>query len=90
VQHLRALGYEEGRKLHIDYVQLDTTNIDRSLSMAAELAGRGVDAVRADIDDPTLPPPPSFNRFQDAQDAPRAEREQTIGRDTKGAKTSFI
>jgi hypothetical protein len=64
-------------------VQLDTTNTDRSLSVAAELAGRGVDAVRADIDDPTLPLPPSFNRFQDA-------REQTIRRDTKGAKTSFI
>ena len=61
VKHLRALGYEEGRKLQIDYVQLDTTNTDRSLSMAAELAGRGVDAVRADIDDPTLPLPPSFN-----------------------------
>src|ERR1700756_541680 len=30
-----------GRKLLIDYVQLDTTNTDRSLAMAAELAGRG-------------------------------------------------
>jgi len=42
-----------------------------ALSMAAGLAGRGVDAVRAGIDDPTLPLPPSFNRFQDAQDAPQ-------------------
>jgi hypothetical protein len=33
------LGCEEGRKLQIDYVPLDTTNTDRSLSMATELAG---------------------------------------------------
>ena len=40
MQHF-AIGYEEGRKLLIDYVQLDTTNTDGSLAMAAELAGRG-------------------------------------------------
>jgi hypothetical protein len=31
VKHLRALGYEESRKLQIDYVQLDTTNTDELL-----------------------------------------------------------
>ena len=65
---------------------------DRSVTQCLfgrEWTCRGVDAVRADIDDPTLPLPPSFNRFQVAQDAPQAEREQTIGRDTKGAKTRF-
>jgi hypothetical protein len=86
VKRLRALGYEEGRKLQIDYVQLDTTNTDRSLSMAAELAGRGVDAVRADIDDPTLPLPPSFNLFRDAQDAPQADANKQSDATQKGRK----
>jgi hypothetical protein len=45
--------------------------------MAAGLAGSGVDAVRAGIDDPTLPLPPSFNRFQDAQDAPQGRTRTT-------------
>jgi hypothetical protein len=33
----------------------------RILLRKANCGGRGVDAVRADIDDPTLPLPPSFN-----------------------------
>jgi hypothetical protein len=41
VQHF-ALGYEEGRKLLIDYVQPDTTNTDRSLAMqSSQVAGVG-------------------------------------------------
>jgi putative ABC transport system substrate-binding protein len=47
VEQLRVLGYEEGRNLQIDYVQLDSTDSDRSLAMTAELVGRGVDAIRA-------------------------------------------
>jgi putative tryptophan/tyrosine transport system substrate-binding protein len=47
VQQLLALGYEEGRNLRIDFVQLDSTNADRSFAMAAELVGRGVDVIRA-------------------------------------------
>jgi putative ABC transport system substrate-binding protein len=47
VEQLRVLGYEEGRNLQIDYVQLDSTDLDRSLTMTAELVGRGVDAIRA-------------------------------------------
>ena len=41
------LGYQEGRNLQIDYVQLDAADPDRSLAMAAALVGRGVDAIRA-------------------------------------------
>jgi len=44
-QRLQALGWEEGRNLRIDYVQLDSTDTDRSLAMAAALVGRGVDAI---------------------------------------------
>src|SRR6516164_389796 len=46
-QRLQALGWEEGRNLQIDYVQLDSTDADRSLAMAAALVGRGVDAIYA-------------------------------------------
>src|SRR5215469_9033198 len=46
-QRLRMLGWEEGRNLQIDYVQLDGTDADRSLAMAAELVGRGVDTICA-------------------------------------------
>jgi len=44
---LHALGYEEGRNLQIDYVELDSADPDRSLAMAAGLVGRRVDAIRA-------------------------------------------
>jgi putative ABC transport system substrate-binding protein len=47
VEQLRVLGYEEGRNLQIDYVQLDAADPDRSLAMTAALVGRGVDAIRA-------------------------------------------
>jgi len=46
-RRLQALGWEEGRNLQIDFVQLDATDADRSLAMAAELVGRGVDAIYA-------------------------------------------
>jgi putative ABC transport system substrate-binding protein len=46
-QRLQTLGWEEGRNLRIDYVQLDQTDADRSLAMAAELVGRGVDTIYA-------------------------------------------
>jgi putative ABC transport system substrate-binding protein len=36
-----------GRDLRIDFVQLDSTDTDRSLAMAAELVDRGVDVIRA-------------------------------------------
>ena len=47
VQQLLALGWEEGRNLQIDFVQIDITDADRSLEMAAELVGRGVDMIYA-------------------------------------------
>jgi len=46
-QRLQTLGWEEGRNLRIDFVQLDETDADRSLAMAAELVGRGVDMIYA-------------------------------------------
>jgi putative ABC transport system substrate-binding protein len=46
-QQLHVLGYEEGRNLKIDFVQFDSTDGDRSLTMAAELVGRGVDVIFA-------------------------------------------
>jgi putative ABC transport system substrate-binding protein len=39
-----ALGWEEGRNLQIDWVVLGDADADRSVAMAAELVGRGVDA----------------------------------------------
>ena len=44
---LRELGYEEGRNLHLDFVQLSDTDIDRVPQMSAELVGRGVNAILA-------------------------------------------
>ena len=46
-QRLQMLSWEEGRNLRIDYVQLDGSDADRSLAMAAELVGRGVDTIYA-------------------------------------------
>jgi putative ABC transport system substrate-binding protein len=46
-RRLQTLGWEEGRNLRIDYVQLDQTDADRSLAMALELVGRGVDTIYA-------------------------------------------
>ena len=46
-RQLQTLGWEEGRNLQIDFVQLDDTDVDRSFAMAAELVGRGVDAIFA-------------------------------------------
>jgi putative ABC transport system substrate-binding protein len=47
VQQLRALDYEKGRTLQIDYVQLDSSDADHSLAMTEELVDRGVDAIFA-------------------------------------------
>ena len=47
LQQLRGLGWEEGRNLQIDYVQVDSTDVDRSSALARELVGRGVDAIYA-------------------------------------------
>jgi putative ABC transport system substrate-binding protein len=47
VEQLHLLGYEEGRNLQIDLVVLDSTNADRTHTMAAQLVGRGVDAIYA-------------------------------------------
>jgi len=47
LQQMLALGWEEGRNLQIDYVQIDITDADRSHEMAAELVGRGVDVIYA-------------------------------------------
>jgi len=46
-RRLQTLGWEEGRNLRIDYVQLDDADTNRSLAMAAELVRRGVDAIYA-------------------------------------------
>ena len=46
-EQLRELGYEEGRNLEFDFLQLFGTEIDRVPKMAAELVGRGVDAILA-------------------------------------------
>jgi putative ABC transport system substrate-binding protein len=46
-RRLQTLGWEEGRNLQIDFVRLDETDADRSLTMAAELVGRGVDTIYA-------------------------------------------
>jgi len=47
VEQLRVLGWEEGRNLHIEFVQVDSTDTDRALAMAAELVDRGVDVIYA-------------------------------------------
>ena len=47
VEQLRMLGYEEGRNLRIDRVQLGSADADRALATAAQLVGRGVDAIYA-------------------------------------------
>jgi len=47
VQQLLALGWEDGRNLRIDYVEVGNTDADRSRAMAAELVARGVDAIYA-------------------------------------------
>ena len=47
VQQLLALGWEEGRNLRIDFVEIRNTDEDRSRSMASELVVRGVDAIYA-------------------------------------------
>jgi len=47
VQQLQVLGYDEGRNLQIDFMQLGNTDADRPIAMAAELVGHGVDAIYA-------------------------------------------
>ena len=47
VEQLRVLGWEEGHNLHIDFVQVDSTDTDRALAMATELVDRGVDVIFA-------------------------------------------
>ena len=53
-QQLQTLGWEEGRNLQIDFVRLDDTDADRSFAMAAELVGRGVDAIYAGGPEPAV------------------------------------
>ena len=40
-------SWEEGRNLHIEFVQVDSTDTYRALAMAAELVDRGVDVIYA-------------------------------------------
>ena len=47
VEQLHVLGWEEGRNLQIDYLQLDNADPDRFRAMTAELVNRGVDLIRA-------------------------------------------
>ena len=47
VDQLRVLGWEAGRNLQIDYLQLDSADPDRLRAMTVELVGRGVDLIRA-------------------------------------------
>ena len=47
VEQLRVLGWEEGRNLQIDYLQLDNGGPDRLRAMTAALVDRGVDLIRA-------------------------------------------
>jgi putative ABC transport system substrate-binding protein len=47
VEQLRVLGWEEGRNLQIDYLQLDNAGPDRFRAMTAALVDRGVDLIRA-------------------------------------------
>jgi len=44
---LREFGYEEGRNLQLDFLQLSGSDIGRVPELAAELVGRGVDAILA-------------------------------------------
>jgi putative ABC transport system substrate-binding protein len=46
-EQLRELGYEEGRNLQLDFLQLSGSDIGRIPEMAVELVGRGVDAILA-------------------------------------------
>jgi ABC transporter substrate binding protein len=45
VERLHGLGYDEGRNLEIDYRLFNSADPNRTLAMAAELVGRGVDAI---------------------------------------------
>lgn len=47
LQRMLGLGWEEGRNLQIDYVLLGDADADRSITMAVELVGRGVDVIYA-------------------------------------------
>jgi putative tryptophan/tyrosine transport system substrate-binding protein len=47
VKQLHVLGWEEGRNLQIDYLQLDNADPDHFRAMTAELVDRGVDLIRA-------------------------------------------
>jgi hypothetical protein len=46
LEQLHVLGWEEGRNLQTDYLQLDA-DPDRFRAMTAELVNRGVDLIRA-------------------------------------------
>jgi len=46
-EQLREFGYEEGRNLQLDFLQLFGSDIGHVPEMAAELVGRGVDAILA-------------------------------------------
>jgi ABC-type uncharacterized transport system substrate-binding protein len=47
VEQLNVLGWEQGRNLQIEYLQLDNADPDRFRAMTAELVNRGVDLIRA-------------------------------------------
>jgi putative ABC transport system substrate-binding protein len=46
-EQLHELGYEEGRNLQLDFLQLSGSDSGRVPEMAVELVGRGVDAILA-------------------------------------------
>src|SRR5215471_18973185 len=46
-EQLRGLGYEEGRNLQLDFLQLFDTEIGRVREAAAQLISHGVDAILA-------------------------------------------
>jgi putative ABC transport system substrate-binding protein len=47
VERLHGLGYDEGRNLEIDFRQFNSADPDRTIAMATQLAGRGVDVIFA-------------------------------------------
>ena len=46
-ERLREFGYEEGRNLQLDFLQLSDSDTGRVSELAAELVGQGVDAILA-------------------------------------------
>jgi len=53
-EQLREFGYEEGRNLQLDILQLSGSDIGRAPELASELVGRGVHAILAGGPEPAL------------------------------------